>query len=201
MYEGKRSLPNSPNREGRGCLQVRRWKPAQSTGMSQASYPFTPNEAANRLLAKSGTALLIGLCLEQQVRSEKAMLGPYELKKRLGHLDARKIAKMSPAKLASVFSQKPALHRFPRMMARRVRELCAHIVADYGQDGANVWHDVASADELFARLRALPGFGAGKAGSGVRILGKFGKRKLEGWSRHGDDQDLPWLFKNGKRVP
>jgi len=169
--------------------------------MAQPNYPFTPDEAANRLLASSGTALLIGLCLEQQVRSEKAMSGPYELRKRLGHLDARTIAKMPPAKLEAAFAMKPALHRFPRMMARRVQALCEQIAGEYGGDGANVWQGVTSGQELYWRLRTLAGFGEGKAASGVRVLAKFGKYKLDGWRAIGDDQDLPWVFKNGKRVP
>src|SRR6516225_9832085 len=88
------------------------------------SYPFTPNAEANALLAHDGTALLIGLCLDQQVRTEKAMVGPYELGRRLGTLDAKAIAATPPAKLDRVFREPPALHRFPGMMAKRVRALC-----------------------------------------------------------------------------
>lgn len=66
-------------------------------------YPFTPSADANALLAEDGTALLIGLCLDQQVRTEKAFSGPYELRKRLGHLNAKKIASVAPAKLDAVF--------------------------------------------------------------------------------------------------
>lgn len=168
--------------------------------MPKPNYPFTPNEDANSLLAESGTALLIGLCLEQQVRSEKAMVGPYELRQRLGHLDAAKIAKMPLAKLAAKFRAKPALHRYPGMMAKRVRDLCGQIAAEYGGDGARVWERVMSAAELYRRLCDLPGFGDAKAAAGVRLLATFGKRSLEGWRRYGSDEDMPWVFKSGKRV-
>jgi uncharacterized HhH-GPD family protein len=168
--------------------------------MAPRHYPFTPDEDANRLLATSGTALLIGLCLEQQVRSEKAMVGPYVLRQRLGHLDAGKIASMPAKKLDAVFRAKPAIHRFPGMMAKRVRDLCRRIADEYRGDGARVWARVTSAEELYRRLRDLPGFGDAKAASGVRILATCGKRQLAGWERLGSDEDMPWIYKDGKRV-
>jgi uncharacterized HhH-GPD family protein len=85
--------------------------------MRKPNYPFTANEEANALLAGSGTALLIGLCLEQQVPSQKALAGPFVLRQRIGHLDARKIASMRAADLDKAFREKPAIHRFPGMMA------------------------------------------------------------------------------------
>ena len=75
---------------------------------------WTDEPAANRLLETDPLALLIGLVLDQQVKMEKAFAGPYELKKRLGHLDVKKIASMDPDKLNAVFRERPALHRFPR---------------------------------------------------------------------------------------
>ena len=168
--------------------------------MPKADYPFTPDENANKLLASSGTALLIGLCLEQQVRSAKAMSGPYVLKERLGYLDAAKIAKVPDAKIQAVFRKAPAIHRFPGMMAKRVKALCARIADDYGNDGSRVWARQTSAEEVYRRLRDLPGFGDDKAASGVRILGKFGGRQLDGWRRYSTDEYLPWLYKDGERI-
>jgi len=168
--------------------------------MPKAAYPFTPDEHANELLASSGTALLIGLCLEQQVRSAKAMSGPLALRQRLGHLDAAKIAKIPDAKIQAVFRKPPAIHRFPGMMAKRVKALCARIADDYGNNGARVWARLSSSEEVFRRLRDLPGFGDGKAASGVRILAKFGGRPLDGWRRYSSDEDLPWLYKDGERI-
>lgn len=168
--------------------------------MAKSLYPFTPNDAANALLAKDGTALLIGLCLEQQVRTEKAMMGPYDLRRRLGTLDAKKIAAMSPARLDRVFRETPAIHRFPGMMAKRVRALCAAIAQDYGGKGARIWENAKNADEVYERLLALPGFGKGKASSGVRILGKFGRKKLPGWRTYSGEADMPWIIKDGKRA-
>src|SRR4030081_400073 len=127
--------------------------------MPKPHYPCTPNEAANELLERSGTALLIGLCLEQQVRSEKAMVGPFVLRERIGHLDAGKIAQMTDSKIVAAFRATPAIHRFPGMMAKRVKALCAQIAADYDGDGGKLWERVRSADEVYRRLLELPGFG------------------------------------------
>jgi uncharacterized HhH-GPD family protein len=168
--------------------------------MASPRYPFTPDKEANVLLERSGTALLIGLCLDQQVRSEKAMSGPLVLQQRIGHLDAAKIAAMPLRSLESVFRAKIAIHRYPGMMAKRVRLLCERIASEYRDDGAAVWSRVRSAEEVYRRLRDLPGFGDSKAACGVRILAKFGGKPLDGWERFGSDDALPWVYKDGERV-
>lgn len=168
--------------------------------MRKPNYPFTASEEANALLAGSGTALLIGLCLEQQVPSQKALAGPFVLRERIGHLDARKIGSMRPADLDKAFREKPAIHRFPGMMAKRVQQLCRIIADEYGNRGERVWEKVTKASELFERLHALPGFGEEKAACGVRILASFGGRKTAGWEGYASAQAMPWVYKNGKRV-
>lgn len=164
------------------------------------TFPFTPDTAANALLAKNGTALLIGLCLDQQVRTEKAFSGPYVLCERIGHLDAKRIAATPPAKLVAVFRKPPAIHRYPAMMAHRVRALCAVIAREYANDGARVWKNAKTVQELHDRLIALPGFGEGKVGAGIYILGKYGKQRLAGWQRYACEEDAPWEFKSGKKI-
>src|SRR3977135_4463710 len=145
---------------------------------------WTDDPAANRLLESDPLALLIGLVLDQQVKMEKAFAGPYELKRRLGHLDARKIATMDPDKLNAVFRERPALHRFPGSMAGRVQALCKTIVEDYGGDAGSVWKEARDGDELAARIKKLPGFGDMKVKILVAILAKrFGVKPL-GWEKN-----------------
>ena len=93
---------------------------------------FTDSDEANALIASDALALLIGFALDQQVTVPTAFAGPQKLKERVGGLDAAKIAAMDPAELEAVFRQRPAIHRFPGSMARRVQELCAVIVDEYG---------------------------------------------------------------------
>jgi len=107
---------------------------------------WTEDPAANQLLETDPLALLIGMVLDQQVKMEKAFGGPYELKRRLGHLDAGKIARMDPEQLDKVFRERPALHRFPGSMARRVQAMCAAIVKDYGGDAGSVWREARDGD-------------------------------------------------------
>ena len=184
----------------RACAKGRRGCIPKNSGMRKPDYPFTASEEANALLAASGTALLIGLCLEQQVPSQKALAGPFVLKERIGHLDARKIAAMRPAAVDKAFREKPAIHRFPGMMAKRVQQLCQIIADEYGNRGDRVWEKVTKASELFDRLRALPGFGDEKAACGVRILAAFGGHATTGWQRYASAEAMPWIYKDGKRV-
>src|SRR5437764_1114260 len=94
---------------------------------------------ADKLLTEDPLALLIGMVLDQQIPLEWAFHGPYELQQRLGGpLDATELADMDPDVLIKAFAEKPALHRYPSSMAKRVQELCRHIVDEYGADPAVV---------------------------------------------------------------
>jgi uncharacterized HhH-GPD family protein len=145
---------------------------------------WTQDPAANELLETDPLALLIGMVLDQQVKMEKAFGGPYELKKRLGHLDVRKIASMEPEKLDAVFRQRPALHRFPGSMARRVQAMCAAVVKDYGGDAASIWRDARNGADLSARISKLPGFGDMKTRILVSILSKRFDVQPPGWEQY-----------------
>jgi len=138
---------------------------------------FTGDDEADRLLATEPLALLIGFALDQQVSVQKAFSGPAELRRRLGHLDAARIAAMDPDELQAIFRQRPALHRFPGAMAGRVQALCAFVVAAYDGDASRVWTNARDGRDLQARLLALPSIGDMKAQSLLAILSKrFGVR-------------------------
>jgi len=137
---------------------------------------------ADALLSEDPLALLIGMVLDQQVPLERAFSSPRDLRDRLGgQLDAGAIAAMDPAELAAVFSERPALHRFPASNAGRVQQLCQIIVDEYGGDAAQVWEGASSGAELLRRVRALPGFGEQKAKIFVALLGKQLGVRPKGW--------------------
>ncbi len=136
------------------------------------SLPFTGNPEADRFNADDPLALLIGFALDQQVTVQKAFSGPTELKHRLGHLDAARIAAMDPAELDVVFRTPPAIHRFPGAMAGKVQALCAAIATDYGNDASRVWTEATDGRALEARINGLPGFGEMKTKSVIAVLGK-----------------------------
>jgi uncharacterized HhH-GPD family protein len=133
---------------------------------------YTGNDEADQLLAANPLALLIGFALDQQVPVQKAFSGPMELQHRIGTLDPGRIAAMNPDELADAFRQRPALHRFPAAMARRVQALCAYVADTYGGDAARVWTEARDGADLRARLMALPSFGDMKVRSMLAILSK-----------------------------
>jgi uncharacterized HhH-GPD family protein len=133
---------------------------------------FTGDAEADTLLAREPLALLIGFALDQQVTVPTAFSGPLKLEQRLGTLDAEEIAATDPARVEEVFRQRPAIHRFPGSMARRVQELCALVASEYGGDASRLWSEARDADDLERRIRALPGFGDMKVLSLSAVLWK-----------------------------
>jgi uncharacterized HhH-GPD family protein len=136
---------------------------------------LTDSDEANRLIAAEPLALLIGFALDQQVTVPTAFSGPLKLQERIGALDAVTIASMDPTELELVFRERPAIHRFPGSMARRVQDLCAVIAEEYDGDAERVWTEAADAADLRRRIGSLPGFGAMKIGGLGSVLAlRFG---------------------------
>jgi uncharacterized HhH-GPD family protein len=137
---------------------------------------------ANELLTRSPLALLIGMLLDQQVPLERAFSAPADLVRRLGHEPAvSELADFDPDALAAIFSERPALHRYPKAMAARVQELSRIIVEQYDGDPAAIWITASNGTELLKRISALPGFGAQKAQIFVALLGKQLGVRPDGW--------------------
>jgi uncharacterized HhH-GPD family protein len=140
-----------------------------------AALYLTDSDEANALIASDPLALLIGFALDQQVTVPTAFSGPQKLKERVGSLDASTIASMDPAELEAAFRQRPAIHRFPGAMAKRVQELCALIAEEYGGDASRVWTEASDAADLRKRIGSLPGFGSMKImGLGSVLALQFG---------------------------
>jgi uncharacterized HhH-GPD family protein len=130
---------------------------------------FTDSDEANALIAQDPMALLVGFALDQQVPVQKAFSGPLVLKERLGSLDPAAIA---AADLDALFRERPAIHRFPGSMAKRVHELAVHIVEHYDGEAARVWTAPRTSDELRANIAGLPGFGEMKVKALGSVLAK-----------------------------
>jgi uncharacterized HhH-GPD family protein len=137
---------------------------------------------ANELLERDPLALLIGMMLDQQIPMEKAFTSPDVLRERIGReLDATEIANYDPAKLEAIFTQTPALHRFPAAMAKRVQVLCAIVAESYGGDASAIWTGAKSGGELVTRLQELPGFGPQKARIFAALVAKQLGTRPRGW--------------------
>lgn len=167
---------------------------------------WTGRPEADRLLEEDPLALLIGLVLDQQVKMEKAFSGPYDLQQRLGHLDAARIATTDPAALDAAFRERPALHRFPGNMARRVQQLCAVVAGQYGGDAAAIWRDAHTGEELSKRISALPGFGEEKTRITISVLAKRLGVQPPGWEAYAAgwhsiaDVDSPGSMEQAREV-
>jgi uncharacterized HhH-GPD family protein len=142
---------------------------------------YTEDDEANQMLARDPLALLVGFVLDQQVTVQKAFSGPLEIKRRLGRFDAETIAGADPGELERAFRDRPAIHRYPGAMARRVQDLCAVIVSEYGGDAARVWTEAKDGQDLRRRLLDLPGIGDMKARSLIAIVGKRLGLRPQGW--------------------
>ncbi|MFJ8939600.1 HhH-GPD-type base excision DNA repair protein [Streptomyces sp. NPDC102365] len=146
---------------------------------------------ADELLGRSPLAAFVGMLLDQQVPMEWAFAGPYTIARRLGgeDLDAHEIAAYEPEAFAALLSTKPAVHRYPGSMAKRIQQLCQYLVEHYDGDAARVWEDagtgtgtgVATGAELLRRLKELPGFGTQKAQIFLALLGKQLGVRPKGW--------------------
>lgn len=153
------------------------------------------NPEADRLLSTDPLALLIGMVLDQQIPLERAFSSPLDLKSRMGgRLDVTEIADMDPEALAAKFAERPALHRFPASNAKRVQELCRIIIDDYKGDPAAIWAKASSGDDLYQRIKALPGFGEQKARIFIGLLGKQLGVKTPGWETAAGKFGQPGTF-------
>ncbi|CAN5547936.1 HhH-GPD-type base excision DNA repair protein [soil metagenome] len=130
---------------------------------------FTESDEANELIASDPMALLVGFALDQQVSVQKAFSGPLAIKERIGSIDAQALA---DADLESTFREKPAVHRYPGNMAKRVHDLAVHVTETYDGDAARVWTDADDSEQLRANIAALPGFGEMKIKALGAVLAK-----------------------------
>jgi uncharacterized HhH-GPD family protein len=137
---------------------------------------------ANELLSRDPLALLIGMVLDQQVPLERAFSAPLDLARRLGHEPtAAELADFDPVALAGIFSERPALHRYPKAMAGRVQELARLIMDSYDGQPERLWTTAKTGTELLRRVSTVPGFGAQKAQIFVALLGKQLGVRPRGW--------------------
>ncbi len=138
--------------------------------------------AADALLSSDSFALLVGMLLDQQVPMETAFAGPKKIADRMGGLDPRAVADYDPEKFAALCAERPAVHRFPGSMAKRIQTLSQIVVDRYAGDAAAVWTaEKPDAAEVVRRLKELPGFGDQKAKIFLALLGKQYGVQPTGW--------------------
>lgn len=148
-----------------------------------AKLQIAQEQAADELLSTDPFALLTGMLLDQQFPMERAFAGPAKIKERFGSLDPHAIADADPQAFADLCATPPAVHRYGRSMAGRIQELARTIVDDYDGDAAAVWTEAKTGADLFARVRALPGFGDQKAKIFTALVAKQLGVTPRGWTK------------------
>lgn len=151
---------------------------------SSSVLPITGKPEADALLADDPLALLIGMILDQQITMEMAFYGPTKLKDRLGDdFNAEAISHMDPDRFEAIAAEKPAIHRFPSSMAKRIQSVCQIVSEQYGGDAARIWQDATDGEDLRKRLEVLPGFGKEKTKIFIALLAKRFGHTLPGWEK------------------
>ncbi|MDT5002576.1 MAG: hypothetical protein QOK12_4681 [Mycobacterium sp.] len=153
-----------------------------------AKLQLVQDPAADELLESNPFALLAGMLLDQQIPMEVAFAGPKKIADRMGGVDAREIADYDPDKFIALCSERPAVHRFPGSMGKRLQTMAQVIVDDYDGNAAALW-TAGDPDgrEVLRRLKALPGFGEQKAKIFLALLGKQYGVTPTGWREAAGD--------------
>ena len=147
-----------------------------------------PKTIADRMAADRFQRVAYG----QQVPMETAFAGPKKIADRMGGFDAAEIADYDPDKFAALCSERPAIHRFPGSMAKRIQALAQIIVDRYDGDAAGLWlAGDPDGKELLRRLQGLPGFGEHKAKIFLALLGKQYGVTPTGWRAAAGDFGKP----------
>jgi uncharacterized HhH-GPD family protein len=143
---------------------------------------ITGDPEADHLLTTSGNALLLGMTLDQQVPMEKAFSGPQVIATRMGGtLDVAAVAALDVDDFVAICSERPAVHRFPGSMGKRVHEVARRLAEQYDADAVHLWEQAPDGAALKKAIGALPGFGDQKASIMVALLGKQWGVRPEGW--------------------
>jgi len=165
--------------------------------MRRGTLWVTGSPECDRRVNTDPLALAIALLLDQQVSIELAFTGPFRLAERLGAdpktaLDANAIAAVNPHVFTAIVAAKPALHRYPSSMARRIQALCSFVAERYGGDTEAIWRRRRSAEDVYDRLMELPGYGDEKSRIMLAVLAKRFQRRPADWQRvcapFGDDK-------------
>ena len=95
-----------------------------------------------------------------------------------------------------MFSEFPAIHRFPKAMAERTQKLCRSVLDDFGGDAASVWTEAKDGKDMVARISKLPGFGKQKAQIFAALLGKQFGVHPKGWREAAGDYGKAGSYKS-----
>jgi uncharacterized HhH-GPD family protein len=138
---------------------------------SGSDVEFTAVPEANALLRNDPFAFLIGVICDQGIPAERAWIVPWELQRRLGHLDpARMVAE--PEAVREAIQAEPKLHRFVNKVPGWLVAAAQKVISRWGGDAGRIWASAPEAGELQRRFEAFRGIGQKKAAMAVAILSR-----------------------------
>jgi uncharacterized HhH-GPD family protein len=135
----------------------------------------------------SNVEFFYGALFDQGIRADLAWEAPRELRKRLGHLDPRKIARMNESRLRRTMRYPKALHRYRRKMPNWVIESSKLLVERYGGKPSRIWGDNPRADDLQRRFDEFKGIDQKKASMATNIPVRDKGVKVKGVDWRGID--------------
>lgn len=139
-------------------------------GKTKKEKYFSLNSNADDLIWKNPLAFLFGVIFDQNIPAERAWETPFNLQSRLGHLNVYKIADLKDDEIIKIFNQKPKFHRFPKVMALRIKRASQLLCEKYGGKAENIWDDNPRSDDLSRRFEEFDGIGQKKASMATNIL-------------------------------
>lgn len=141
---------------------------------------------ASEFVDRNSNAWLFGVIFDQGVKAERAWEAPYLLKRRLGHLNMRRIANTPLKELRKAIkgsSNEKALHRFVNNVSSWIKAAAKKLIDEYRGDAENIWSDCRTAGEIIERLDEFKGVGKKKAHMAAAILRRAHKHRFKGFDQ------------------
>jgi len=124
---------------------------------------------AEEIIASNPYAFSIATCLDRGTLADIIWTIPYDIKKKLGHLDPYLIYKMSLEELAALFKNLPHRPRYVNDAPRTVQDLTRIVVEECGGDAAKIWAGKRAA-EVKRTFLSIYGVGPGIANLAILLI-------------------------------
>jgi hypothetical protein len=131
-------------------------------------FPVMVSEAAE-IVTSNPYAFSMATCLDRGTKADIIWTIPYDIKKKLGHLDPYLFYEMSLEELAALFKSLPRRPRYVNDAPRTVQDLTLIVVEECGGDAARIWTG-KRASEVKRTFQSIYGVGDGIANMAVLLI-------------------------------
>jgi uncharacterized HhH-GPD family protein len=159
----------SPAPTGVAGLLLEYGRELAERGDAQVGDSFTGDSERDALISSEPFAFLVGVLFTQGIPAERAWSAPFELRRRLGHLEPARIC-AEPERVRSAIQRRPMLHRFKNTMPDWVVAAGCMVEQEYAGRAERIWPSGAHTVDVTERLLRFPGIGAKKSVMAVEIL-------------------------------